>query len=199
MIDPTNSENNENKQKKNICCFTSLNNDDGIDIFIKMIKRYQTEYGTLNEKYNLIIYYYPYNNKILDNLKNKIKLLNIFIEFIEIKKNIDYYIFNSDLIIIPILHNYIPLVLLRGMLYNKNIMVSSQYAIREFNTLININGYSRNMIKLFRPNDVANLKNCFLNWINSNQEINEQESEYIKKYYNSELFINKLVDTINMI
>ena len=199
MIDPNNSENKENKQKKNICCFTLLNNDDGIDIFIKMIKRYQTEYGTLNEKYNLIIYYYPYNNKILDNLKNKIKLLNVFIEFVEIKKNIDYYIFNSDLIIIPILHNYIPLVLLRGMLYNKNIMVSSQYAIREFNTLININGYSQNMIKLFRPNDVANLKNCFLNWINSNQEINEQESEYIKKYYNSELFINKLVDTINMI
>ncbi len=198
MIDPNNIENKEHKIKKNISCFTYLNKNDGVEIFIKMLKRYQTEYGLLNENYNLIIYYYPYNNDYLKELQDKVKILDIYIDFIEIKKNIDYYILNSDLIIIPILHNCIPSILLRGLLYNKNIMISSQYSIRELNTIMNINGYSK-LITIFRQNDVANLKTCFNKWINEPFDENKQESEYILKYYNSEIFINKLIDIIDMI
>lgn len=198
MIDPENPENKEHKIKKRISCFTSLNEKDGIEIFMKMIKRYQIEYEPLNEKFDINVYYYPYDNDYLQLLKNKATILDIDINFIEIKKNIDYYIFNSDLIVIPILHNYLPIILLKGLLYNKNILISSQYSIREFNTLTNLNGYN-NLITIFRQNDVANLKNCFVNWIGNKFEENSIESEYIKKYYNPELFINKLIDIIRFI
>ena len=198
MIDPENPENKEHKIKKRICCFTTLNEQDGIEIFLKMIKRYQIEYEPLNEKFDINIYYYPYNNDYLQLLRNKTTILDIDINFIEMKKNIDYYIFNSDLIIIPILHNYLPILLLKALLYNKNIMISSQYSIREFNTLININGFD-NLLTIFRQNDVANLKNCFVKWCNNKFEENVNESEYVKKFYKPELFVNKLIDIIRFI
>ena len=198
MIDPENPENKEYKIKKRICCFTSLNEQDGIEIFMKMIKRYQIEYEPLNEKFDINIYYYPYDNNYLQVLRNKATILDIDINFIEMKKNIDYYIFNSDLIIMPILHNYLPITLFKGLLYNKNIMISSQYSIREFNTLININGFD-NLLTIFRQNDVANLKNCFVKWYNNKFEENHAESIYIKRFYKPELFINKLIDIIRFI
>ena len=77
-------------------------------------------------------------------------------------------------------------------------MVSSQNSIRELNTIMNINGYN-NLITIFRQNDVANLKTCFNKWINSEFIENTKENEFIMKYYNSEIFINKLIDIIEMI
>ena len=76
-------------------------------------------------------------------------------------------------------------------------MISSQYSIREFNTLININGFD-NLLTIFRQNDVANLKNCFVKWCNNKFEENVNESEYVKKFYKPELFVNKLIDIFIM-
>lgn len=198
MIDVNNKENKEFNDKKIIACFTSLNKKDGVDVFIKMIKRYQSEYGILNDTFDLRIYYYNYDNNYLEELQNKVKLFDLYIDFIEIKKDIDYYIFNSDLIIIPILSNTIPIILLRAMLYNKSIIISSQFSIREFNTLININGYN-DLLYIFKSNDVSNLKNCFINWLNDKKDTNKLCNEYVLSYYNQKLFINKLLSIIDIL
>lgn len=208
----------QTKYKPIISCFTELKENDGIEIFIKVLRRYKLEYYELENNYDIKIYYYNYNSDYLQELKSKVELFELYIEFVEIQKNIDYYIYNSDLIVMPILYNNIPITLLKALYYNKNVIISSQFSTREFNTIAQLNKYNH-LITLCRQNDVVNLKNCFVNWIknrnnnalissntvsnsisntisNSENDMSNNKQEYIKKYYSSILFINKLVENL---
>ena len=191
--------------KKIIGCITTFNKMDGVDIFIKALKRYKNETNHLEDIYDIKIYYYNYDNEYKEELKNKIKIFDICIDFVEIKKGIFKYLEDIDLLIIPSMINTVPILLLQAIANNKQIIVASHFGIREFNTIAQMKGY-KNLFLMFRPNDVANLKNCIINWesikdkelsdISSSENI---KSEYIQKNYSLEQFCNTFSDIINKI
>lgn len=228
------------KQDKNtfkhvIGCFTTFEQTDGLDVFIKALKRYKNEEHYLEEKFEIRIYYYNNiysNSQYSAEIKNRIKEFDIDVKFIEIKKHIYFYINDIDLIVIPTLENDLINTLLYGLMADKDIIASACPSIREFNTITRTRGYN-NLFNMFRTGDVNSLKNGIFNWwsnlsktennqntnidetdnnnivyklqmINANDSKNNKyinndskKTEYIKKYYSSELFNNKLANCIN--
>lgn len=187
------SNDNINKKKIKIGCLSIYNENKGIDIFLKAIKR------CINKLTECDICIYGY----CDNIEYKNKLialsntLNINCEFNDIIDP-ENYLNKLNLIVIPSKINELPLTLLESISCGIPIIVSDLIGVKEFNTISQLRNYN-NLFKMFRTGDVNNLKNCLLEYLN-NTDISDGEKmykhEYIKKYYNTDIFNTQLTDII---
>ena len=173
-----------------------LSYNNGLDIYLKTLSR-------LNKNnYNLdvnIIGYNCYNknediiNKLCEKLLIKcnyydshnynelLKIINQFNILIITDKNIE---FNFNLF--------------TCLLLNKIIIVPNTPLYIEFNKQYynRMNEYNKNII-IYKNNDINSLKNAILNAIELVKEnINNNNKEYINKYYNNQLMISNLINAM---
>ena len=185
-----NQENKEKEKDKKIigCCMCN-----GIEIFIKSIKRI---YNELKDNYIIKIYTIK-NIEQIDKIQKLINKLNINIEIVNIDLSYNY-LNDVDLMIYPNITNEININILPSIYLNKKIIVSNVFEMKEFIYTSKQRNYQLD-INMFKNGDIDSLKNVILNCLNDiDKKDNYNGNEYIDKYYNNNIFNYQLSKILNI-